>query len=585
MPSSNSGYVKRVAEHLLRGDMSEASQLLDAIETEQVGTHENPANNKKMLFHSLVQTCANARDPIAASWCLERMIREGLHPCIATMNAVIGACAKTGRLGQASTWWGQLEQMELKPNNFTYNIMINACAQARKPAKAEGWVIRMQQDGFRPCKISFNTVIDAFAKTGKVDRAEGWFQRMQEMGVEADDVIYNSLINACAQAGKPAKAAQWFEEMQNHRFKADPKTYNALISACAKAGAQQKAELWFRQMEADGCRVDVITFGSLMHACARAGNVQRTEFWVEEMQRRGLEPNLVCFNTVLHACAQAGDTTSAAKWFDTISASGTAPNKISYNSMIAVYARAGDLKAAELWLGNMVRYGLHPDHITYVTLLRDKQHTKPKGPEFIAASQWAYSAIVRAHMAAGNIKQLKHWTTQMARDSVTLSQEVLAECARVAAEPVCSSAAAAQMLLRSAGIAAEISDTNKGAQGHADSPLGGLSPTSTAVHALGHRSGLGQMATKGGHPRRPRRHVPAASAASSQSPEALPLPDFWVGASSSFWPSVRAPGSAGSCQELVHDLPTEPLHEGHGSCPGPGMVVLAGGVTIERLRL
>lgn len=414
---------------MLQADFEAAGKLLDVMNTERNGTMESKSIGKE-FYQPLVQVCVSAQDPIAAGWCVERMILDGAPPSLTSVNAVIRACAKAGNLDLATSWWERLQRLELQPNGFTYNAMVHACAQARKPAMAERWVQRMEQSGLRPCKVTFNALIDAYAKRGKVDEAEAWFRRMQERGVEADKVIYNSLINACAQAGKPSKAALWFEELLAHDFKADQQTYNTLISACAKAGVVEKAEHWFRRMEAEGCKGDVITFGALMHAAARGGNILKAEVWVEEMLRRGLKLNLVCFNTMLHACAQAGDAASARKWFNAMRGAGAEPNKLSYNSMIGVYAEAGDLDTAQAWLCEMVKKNLDVDHVTYMTLLRHRRPSKRNSSDFKEAASWAYSAIVRAHVAVGKREQLVPWTLRMAREGIVLPPRLFEEAAR-----------------------------------------------------------------------------------------------------------------------------------------------------------
>ncbi|CAL1164539.1 unnamed protein product [Cladocopium goreaui] len=147
---------------------------------------------------------------------------NGVQPNVITLNSMLDACAKRGRLGPAEWWFHFMEDSNLEPNQVSFCALLNACAKAQNPKRAQVWFDKMLGYRIAADIVAYNAFIAACAGQANVAkaeellteaRAEGIFKSIEGCQLEPTQVTYNAVISSKSQAGDVAAAVSWLDRM------------------------------------------------------------------------------------------------------------------------------------------------------------------------------------------------------------------------------------------------------------------------------------------------------------------------------------------------------------------------------------
>merc|ERR550514_1351593 len=169
--------------------------------------------------------------------------------------------------------------------------MIDACAKTGDLDSAMSWYDKMTESGVTPGTHNFSTVVAACARAGRADMAETWLQRIEEGGSSPDVIVYSSAIDACSKAGEPERAVRIFERMVSQGVKPNVVAYSSLARPFAKIGDWDSVERFGQRMGEEGVLMNEYFLYALLDAYtnAKPRQTQRGEATFRDAAARGVD--------------------------------------------------------------------------------------------------------------------------------------------------------------------------------------------------------------------------------------------------------------------------------------------------------
>ncbi|XP_026662816.2 pentatricopeptide repeat-containing protein At2g13600-like [Phoenix dactylifera] len=236
----------------------------------------------------------------------------------------------------ALSFFYEMEQSELKPDQFSYNCALSACAAIGALEQARAIHCRAIKRGLITDLGVGNALITVYGKCGALNEAEMIFHTM----TNPDMISWNALLTGYSQNGRGSEVLDFYEKMQNSGVQPNHVTFISLLTACSYLGEVVKGQQFFYAMEKEhsisptkehyACMVDLL---------GRAGHLKDAESIIVNMP---IEPDAAVWGALLGACKIYGDTVIGRRAADQFF-------HLEPNNSSAYIALAETFAAARLW--------------------------------------------------------------------------------------------------------------------------------------------------------------------------------------------------------------------------------------------
>lgn len=200
----------------------------------------------------------------------EEMIQKKLQFSLATYNALLDVCARSGDINRAEPLLRDMVEQGLQPNIITYGTVIKAYCSANRLNQAFAVLSEMKRTAdLAPDEVTYNTLLDGCARYGLFDRGLEVLADMRQAGVPPSNYTLAVIAKLANRSKKPEKAFQLVDELSKE-FGLHPNmhVYNNLIHAATCHGDMRKAQETFACMLAEKIRPDGRTYALLLRFCA-----------------------------------------------------------------------------------------------------------------------------------------------------------------------------------------------------------------------------------------------------------------------------------------------------------------------------
>ncbi|CAN1280224.1 Pentatricopeptide repeat-containing protein At4g26680, mitochondrial [Linum perenne] len=189
-------------------------------------------------------------------------------PNVYTLNMVMSALRKSGRLDKAVELFAEMENGGVGPNVASYNVLIAGyCKKGllSSSMKLKSSMERKKNNGLQQNVVTFNTLIHELCKEGRLQEASKVLSEMKLGNVVPNTVTFNTLMNGYSQ-GKTKKAAYLVKELDKEKMVPNASTFSALIGGqCARNNPDRASQL-YKTMVRSGCHPNKQTFDVLIAA-------------------------------------------------------------------------------------------------------------------------------------------------------------------------------------------------------------------------------------------------------------------------------------------------------------------------------
>lgn len=317
------------------------------------------------------------------------------RPDLASWNAIIAGVANGGDANEAISFFSQMRQLGLFPNNVTLRSLLCSCASPltlHQGMLIHSYIIKV---GFGFNVPVCNALVTMYTKCSNFCNAYNVFEQMIN---HADSVSWNLILTACLQHNQSGEVFRLFKLMLLSKVKPDQTTLSNLLAACkgkaslemgnqlhcyitktglvleasvmnglidmfTKCGFVESAEKIFDLME----NPDVVSWSSLIMGYAQFGYAGEALKLFRTMRNLGVKPNQITLLGVLTACSYVGLVEEGWQLYRTMETEyGIAPTKEHSSCVVDLLARAGYLYEAEGLTNNGE---FDPDIVAWKTLL------------------------------------------------------------------------------------------------------------------------------------------------------------------------------------------------------------------------
>jgi pentatricopeptide repeat protein len=227
-----------------------------------------------VIGSTLIKGFAIARDAEKALEVFEMMEQEGIVPNLVTLNTLLDAFARSGKMDKATEILASIQNhATLHPDRITYSTMIKGFCLQGQVDKAVKVMDSMHKHGLHPDPIIYNTILDGCVGNDKFALCDELFARMQKESVKPSNFTLTVMIKRFGREGNLTKACECANSFpEKYGFKINVHALTCLISACLANKQLPRALKVFDRMRREGPAPDAMTYDKLVNGCLRAGD-------------------------------------------------------------------------------------------------------------------------------------------------------------------------------------------------------------------------------------------------------------------------------------------------------------------------
>ncbi|XP_057847768.2 pentatricopeptide repeat-containing protein At2g22070 isoform X1 [Cryptomeria japonica] len=309
------------------GRLKEAVDIL-------LNTHNPPVDSNTYL--QLLSTCiaenALSQGKKIHSFITHRGFPFARHTIF--QNKLINMYLKCGSLVDAREVFEEMTERDC----FSWNVMIAAYRRHAYPHEALTLFRQMQQTDVKPNQFTFASILPACAKIGALEQGIYIHQSIVECGFLSDVVVASALVDMYSKCGSIHKARELFDKISQR----DAVSWNAMVGGYAQNGILDEALHLFKQM----LQPNVVSWNVMIAGYVQNGHVEKAVDTMKQMQSAGIEPNPTTFATILPACAKMGSLEQGIYIHQSIIESGFLSDIVVASALIDMYAKCGNIHKA-----------------------------------------------------------------------------------------------------------------------------------------------------------------------------------------------------------------------------------------------
>jgi len=254
--------------------LSTNGKVHEAVELVKSMNHRVSMNT--IIYSTLIKGFAIARDATGAHEAFNLMKDEGCTPNLITINTLIDAYSRGGRMDLCADLLEKMQGMDIKPDRITFSTVIKGFCLRGDLEQAMAVLEPMKRQGFSPDLTVYNTLIDGCAGNDHYSLCDKIFAQMQKDKVAPSNYTLTVLIKRYGREGKVDAAFNFFDKAsKEYNLKPTVHALTCLISVCVLNKQLPRALQVLERMEAQGPAPDAMTYGKVVNACIRANTPEK----------------------------------------------------------------------------------------------------------------------------------------------------------------------------------------------------------------------------------------------------------------------------------------------------------------------
>ena len=291
----------------------------------------------------------------------QRAIAEGVTPTVFLFNAVIGKLGKARRIDDCLQYFGQMQNLGIRPSSVTYGTLVNALCRTSEETFAVEMFDEMEAaPNYRPRPAPYNSIIQFFLNT-KRDRAKvlQYYGRMRSRDIKPTSHTYKLLIESYAtlEPVNLTAAEAVLQDMKANGVMPEAVHYGSLIHAkgCVLSDVAGARATFDAVLANRSIRPTDNLYQNLLEAMVANHQVTETDAIIADMQSRGIRMTPYIANTLIHGWAGAGQITKAQQIYNSLGMANREPS--TYEAMTRAFIAADDHASANAVVKEMLKKG------------------------------------------------------------------------------------------------------------------------------------------------------------------------------------------------------------------------------------
>lgn len=295
-----------------------------------------------LTYNIIIKLCARARRQDLLGLVLEKIIRQGITPCMTTLHSLVAAYVGFRDLDTAEKIVQAMREGRrdicgiLRHSHFKEDVLIDG---------------NLTED-----EVEINVILDRLVRSDFNDVSD---PPLLLKTYTPDSRMYTTLMKGYMKEGRVDSVVHLIEAMRREK---DPKshpdqvTYTTVITALVNAGAMDRARSVLLEMGHAGVPANRVTYNVLLKGYCQQLQMDRVKELLEEMKKvKGIEPNVVSYNILIDGCIFVDDSAGALFYFNEMREQGINPSKVSYTTLMKAFALNNQPKLAQNVFDEMVK--------------------------------------------------------------------------------------------------------------------------------------------------------------------------------------------------------------------------------------
>ncbi|PIA38677.1 hypothetical protein AQUCO_02700122v1 [Aquilegia coerulea] len=346
------------------------------------GMSEFNAKADVLTYNIMIKLCARAGRKDLLVFVLEKIIDEGIVPCITTLHSLVAAyigfndiemaekMVQAMREGRQDLCKILRETNSEKPDAVEDDVFKKLLPKSVTPNSYEPLLLPKT---YVPDSRMYTTLMKGYMKTGRVSDVVRMLEAMRHQSDKAshpDHVTYTTVVSALVKVGAMDRARQVLAEMARVGVPANRITYNILLKGYCQQVQIEKAKELIHEMEIEAeIEPDVVSYNTVIDGCILVDDSAGALAYFNEMRARGISPSKVSYTTLMKAFALAGQPKLVNQVFDEMFKDPRVKvDLIAWNMLVEGYCRQGLVEEAKKVIQRMRENGFYPDVATYGSL-------------------------------------------------------------------------------------------------------------------------------------------------------------------------------------------------------------------------
>lgn len=291
----------------------------------------------------------------------QRAMSEGVTPTVFLFNAVIGKLGKARRIDDCLQYFGQMQNLGIRPSSVTYGTLVNALCRTSEESFAVEMFDEMEAaPNYRPRPAPYNSIIQYFLNT-KRDRAKvlQYYGRMRSRDIKPTSHTYKLLIESYAtlEPVNLTAAEAVLEDMKASGITPEAVHYGSLIHAkgCVLSDMTGARAVFDSVLADPAIRPTDNLYQNLLEAMVANHQVEETDAILADMHSHGIATTPYIANTLIHGWAGAGDIQKAKAVYDSLGVEKREPS--TYEHMTRAFLSVDDHSSANNVVSEMLGKG------------------------------------------------------------------------------------------------------------------------------------------------------------------------------------------------------------------------------------
>ncbi|GLJ44200.1 hypothetical protein SUGI_0922690 [Cryptomeria japonica] len=386
------------------------SQSRNLLLGKQVHAHliKSESNLGTYIWNNLLNMYAKCGDLDDACQVFENLSERDL----VSWNCIIAACVKNRHYEDALYFYGHMQELGVKPNQYTLGSVLKACATVGNLDQGVEIHNYIAQSGTKLDVFVGSALIDLYAKCGSVGDAKIVFEGMMERNA----VTWNTMITMYDQNGHSEEALELLSTMRRAGLKPDRFTFASILRCCATLALPNHSKIFHADVIKNGFLSDVFVGSALVDAYAKSQNMEDACQVFGTLSNR----NIVSWNAIIAGYNQIGQGWEALRFFCQMKKAGVKLDHFSFASLLSACAAMGALKIGEVIHCEIVKTGSEL-HVFVGSALVD-MYAKCKS---MASAQRLFDKLPTRNLVTWNAMIIGHAHNGHGVDALKLFSEML----------------------------------------------------------------------------------------------------------------------------------------------------------------
>ncbi|KAI4365809.1 hypothetical protein MLD38_021764 [Melastoma candidum] len=330
---------KALLESVLKktGENSSSFLVVDSLLESYGVTDVDP-----LVFNLLVQAYAKLRMFDVGLEVCSYLGKRGFSLSLATFNALLHVVQRSDRCEFVWKIYEHMIKERVYPSEATVEILISALGKEGKLQVFVDMLDRIQGKRCSPSVIVNTCLIFRIIEEGNGEEVLTLLRRLLQKNLVPDTVAYSLITFSKLKTGDIESATILNAEMISRGFDPNAFLYTKFIRAHCQGGGFEEANRLMLEMQKLGLRPYDGTYESIIEASAEAGRIEDCLLNFHGMLDAGLVPACPIFNVMAGKLCELGKVTEANELLTLLIDKGFSPDETTYSLLISGFGQVAE---------------------------------------------------------------------------------------------------------------------------------------------------------------------------------------------------------------------------------------------------